>query len=165
MDELYWDMNSPAGNIAASPAADREIVVSRLIDAPREAVFDAWTDPSHASQWWGPRGFTTTTISHDLRPGGAWRYVMHAADGTDYPNRASFREVVRGERLAYRHDDDGATGQGFDVVVTFDDRAGKTLVTLRTTCASAFERERLVREHGAIEGARQTLERFAEFLA
>ena len=145
-------------------ASAREIVVTRVLDAPREIVFDAWTDPSLASRWWGPRGFTTTTLSHDLRAGGAWRYVMHGG-GTDYPNRALFREVVRPERLAYRHDDDGATGQGFEVVVTFDDRGGKTLVTLRTICANAWERERLVRDNGAIEGARQTLDRFAQLLA
>jgi uncharacterized protein YndB with AHSA1/START domain len=145
--------------------APKDIVVTRLLDAPRERVFDAWTDVSRASQWWGPRGFTTTTHSFDLRAGGAWRYTMHAGDGTDYPNRALYREIVRPERIAYRHDDDGATGQGFDVEITFDDRGGKTLVTLRTVCASAFERERLVRDHGAIEGAKQTLDRFAAILA
>ena len=145
--------------------APKDIVVTRLFDASRERVFDAWTDVSLAGRWWGPHGSATTTHSFDLRPGGAWRYTMHAGDGTNYRQRALYREVVRPERIAYRHDDDGATGQGFDVEITFDDRGGKTLVTLRTICASAFERERLVRDHAAFEGAKQTLDRFQEILA
>ena len=145
--------------------APKDIVVTRLLDAPRERVFDAWTDVSRVSRWWGPRGVTTTTHSFDLRAGGAWRYTMRAGDGKEYPYRALYREVLRPARVAYRHDDGGATGQGFDVEVTFDDRDGKTLVTLRTICASAFERDRMVHEHAAIEGAKQTLDRFAEVLA
>ena len=63
-----------------------EIKITRIYDAPLEAVWDAWTDPEQVAQWWGPRGFTLTTHSKDLRPGGTWRYTMHGPDGTDYPN-------------------------------------------------------------------------------
>lgn len=74
--------SNPAGD-----TADREIVITRVFDAPREQVFDAWTDSEHVSQWWGPNGFTTTTHEMDVRPGGVWRFIMHGPDGVDYKNR------------------------------------------------------------------------------
>ena len=74
--------------------ADREIVVMRLFDAPRELVFAAWTDPKHLAQWWGPTGFSTTTRSIDIRSGGVWRFVMHGPDGRDYENRITYVEIV-----------------------------------------------------------------------
>jgi len=66
-----------------SPTADREITATRIFNAPRELVFDLWTTPEHLGQWWGPRGFTTTTHAMDMRPGGEWRFVMHGPDGRD----------------------------------------------------------------------------------
>ena len=75
-------MNEMTAEAKASP--DREIVISRLIDAPQELVFEAFTDQKHIGEWWGPNGFTTTTLIMDLRPGGIWRFVMHGPDGRDY---------------------------------------------------------------------------------
>jgi uncharacterized protein YndB with AHSA1/START domain len=74
-----------------------------LDSAPRDLVFDAWTDTKHLAQWWGPNGFTTTTMSFDLRPGGVWRFVMYGPDGRDYQNRITFEQVVRPERIVHRH--------------------------------------------------------------
>ena len=74
----------------------RSIIGSRLLDAPRELVFSAFTDPKHLAQWWGPNGFTTTTHSFEFRPGGVWRFVMHGPDGRDYPEP----HHVRGNRTA-----------------------------------------------------------------
>jgi len=79
------------------------MVGMRVLDAPRALVFDMWSDPKHLAQWWGPDGFTTTTSAFDLRPGGVWRFVMHGPDGRDYQNRIVFEEVVRPERIVYRH--------------------------------------------------------------
>jgi uncharacterized protein YndB with AHSA1/START domain len=79
---------------ASSTTADREIVVTRVFDAPRELVFDAFTDPAHISNWWGPDGFTTTTHEMDVRPGGTWRFVMHGPDGVDYDNIIVYREIT-----------------------------------------------------------------------
>ena len=81
----------------------RSIIGMREFDAPRDLVFSAFTDPKHLAQWWGPNGFTTTTSSFDMRPGGVWRFVMHGPDGRDYQNRITFEEVVPPERLVYRH--------------------------------------------------------------
>ena len=71
------------------------IIAVRELDAPRALVFEAWTDPKHLSQWWGPNGFTTTTSAFDMRPGGVWRFVMHGPDGRDYQNTITYFEIVR----------------------------------------------------------------------
>jgi uncharacterized protein YndB with AHSA1/START domain len=142
------------------------ILMTRVFDAPRELVFDAWTDPRHVGQWWGPRGFTTTTFEMDVRPGGEWRFVMHGPDGRDYPNRIVFSEVVRPQRLAYAHrGDDESEPVSFQVTVTFDDVGGRTRLTMRSQFPSAEERDRVIREYGAVEGGKQHLERLAEFVA
>ena len=88
----------------AEPAtADREIVISRVIDAPRELVFEAFTEVRHLSRWWGPEGFTTTTRSFEFREGGAWDFVMHGPDGTDYSEWITWTEIVPPERIALPH--------------------------------------------------------------
>ncbi|MBW3628767.1 MAG: SRPBCC domain-containing protein, partial [Gemmatimonadetes bacterium] len=115
--ETHADAQVPA---APEGTSDREIVMTRVFDAPRELVFDAWTDPAHVAEWYGPNGFSLTVHEMDVRPGGTWRFIMHGPDGTDYPNRIVYREVVRPERLEYDHggdqDDDPAR---FQVTVTF----------------------------------------------
>ena len=150
----------------AMTTSDREILIMRLFDAPRELVFQAWTDPVHVVQWWGPRGFTSTILEMDVRPGGVWRLVMHGPDGTDYPNKIVFIEVVKPERLVYNHGGD-AEGDAveFKVTVTFADQGGKTELTMHSLFRSAEERAKVVREFGAIEGANQTLDRLGEYLA
>ncbi len=150
----------------ATTALDREIVIDRLVDAPRELVWKAWTELQHLERWWGPNGFTTTTREIDVRPGGVWRFIMHGPDGTDFKNRIVFREVTPPARLVYAHDDDGEGASGeFLTTVTFVDVGGKTEVTMRSLFASKAERDRVVEEFGAIEGGKQTLARLAAYLA
>lgn len=145
---------------------DRELVFTRVFDAPREVVFGAWTDPKQIARWWGPRGFTTTSLDMDVRPGGAWRLVMRGPDGKEYNNRIEYREVVRPERLVYKHaGQDGEHQVRFDVTVTFEELRGKTRLTMRMLFASAGERDGVVKKYGADKGAVQTLERLGEHLA
>ncbi len=148
--------------------AQREIVITRLLNAPRELVYAAWTDPKHVDQWWGPSGFTTTTQHKDIRPGGEWRFSMHGPDGTDYPNVVRYLQVDKPERLVYLHGD-GNTGPNahiFHVTVTFEEAAGgKTQLTLRSLFPSVAARKRVVEEFHAIEGGNQTLDRLQAFLA
>ena len=147
-------------------ASDREIVLGRLIDAPRELVFEAWTDSVHVAQWWGPNGFTTTIHEMAVRPGGVWRFIMHGPDGVDYPNKIVFIEVVKPERLVYTHGgDEGGVPVKFHVTVTFDDQGGKTQITMRSLFETAAERDWIERDYGAIEGGVQHLGRLAEHLA
>jgi uncharacterized protein YndB with AHSA1/START domain len=150
-------------HINQSSTADREIVLSRLLDAPRELVFAAWTDPKQIVQWWGPRGFTTTSHEMSVTPGGVWRFVMHGPDGRDYKNKIIFTEVVAPERLVYRHaGEEEHEDVRFQVAVTFQAQGRKTLLTMRSLFATAQERDEVVSKYGAIEGGKQTLERLAE---
>jgi uncharacterized protein YndB with AHSA1/START domain len=158
--------NLAARDNAGSKRSEREIVVSRIFDAPRELIFDAWTDPQHIGRWWGPRGFTTTTAEMDVRPGGVWRFVMHGPNGVDYQNKVVYVEVVPPERLVYNHSSGEEDDSGeFKVTVTFAAQGDKTELTMRALFKSAAERDRVVKEFGAIDGAHQTLDRLAEYLS
>ncbi len=144
---------------------DREIIITRLLSAKRERVFEAWTDPAQLPQWWGPNGFTTTTREIDIRPGGAWRFVMHGRDGVDYPNAIRYVEIEAPERLVYVHGDDSEKiGGEFCVTVTFDAEGDGTRLTMHSLFGSAAERDRVVAEYGAIEGGNQTLARLQAHL-
>ncbi|MGD1087457.1 MAG: SRPBCC family protein [Verrucomicrobiota bacterium] len=146
---------------------DREIVITRVFDAPRELVWQAMTDSQHVIHWWGPRGFTTTIEEMDVRPGGVWKHVMHGPDGANYPNKSVFKEVVKPERIVFSHggEREGGPGAHFEATWTFDVvDTGKTRVTIRMVFPSAADRDFVVREFGAIEGGKQTLERLAEHL-
>lgn len=158
-------MNTPSSPPTAN-TADREIFISRVFDAPRELVFAAWTDPDHIGEWWGPTGFTTTTDTMDIRPGGVWRFVMHGPDGIDYPNKIVYIDVQSPERLVYHHDDDGAeTDISFHVTVTFEDLGGKTKLSMRSVFPTAAGKDRVIQEFGAIEGGWQMMDRFGRELA
>ena len=156
--------NAQRAGSAAGDTADREIVMTRLIDAPRELVFRAFTDPKQVGKWWGPRGFTTTTHEMSVKPGGAWRFIMHGPDGTDYDNEILYHEVVKPERLVYDHGEPGKPGQ-FKVWVTFEEAAGKTRLTMRSLFETAAARDFVIKEVKAIEGGNQTLDRLEAHLA
>ncbi len=145
-------------------ASSREIVISRVFDAPRERVWKAWTDPQQIVKWWGPDGFTNTLYEMDVRPGGIWRHMMHGPDGTDYPNRVVYKEVAEPERLAYSHGGDTDHPCQFHVTVTFEEEGGgKTRVTLRMLFETPALRDETAKA-GAIEGGEQTLGRLAKHL-
>jgi uncharacterized protein YndB with AHSA1/START domain len=150
---------------AASNLADRTIVTTRIIAAPRELVLDAFTDPEHLARWWGPEGFSLTTHSFEMRCGGIWDFTMHGPDGRDYENRIIFDEIVRPESLVMRHSG-VADGRpvSFIHTITLEDLGGRTRLTMRGIFPTAAERDRVVREHHADEGGRQTLGRLAQYL-
>jgi uncharacterized protein YndB with AHSA1/START domain len=144
--------------------ADREIVITRLVDAPRGLVWDAWTRQEHLDKWWGPNGFTITTLAIDVREGGEWRFIMHGPDGTDYPNNIVFTELKQPERISHDHGgDDGKVH--FQATITFEEQEGKTFITMKSVFHSKEERDYVVKEHGAIEGGKQTLGRLAEYVS
>lgn len=157
---------SEADASSETSSSDREMVVTRLLPAPRELVFAAFTDAKHISAWWGPNGFTTTTYEKDVRPGGQWLFTMHGPDGTDYPNRIRYTEVRPPEFLAYDHDEGegGNPLQAFKATVTIEPDGRNTRVTLRLTLATPEQRKMLA-EFGAIEGGNQTLARLEDYLS
>jgi uncharacterized protein YndB with AHSA1/START domain len=144
----------------------RVMIGMREIEAPRDLVWSAWTDPKHLAQWWGPNGFTTTTSAFDMRPGGVWRFVMHGPDGRGYQNRITFDEVLAPRRLAYRHGGgDDVEPVQFRTIVTFEDLApSRTRLIWRVTFPSAQERARVIRDYGADTGLIQTLARLADYV-
>lgn len=152
-------------NATTQASQDREIVVSRLVGAPRELVWKALTEPTHLKEWWGPFGFTTTTKEFSFKPGGKWRFTMHGPDGTDYPNRIVFEDIDEPNYLCYVQSGEGDFDDiKFDVVVTLEPVDGNTNVTLRSTFATKQARDLVIEKHGALEGAIQHLVRLDLFV-
>jgi len=149
-----------------SPTADRELVMTRVVNAPRKLVFTVWTDPKHVAKWWGPNGFTNTIHEMDVRPGGVWRLTMHGPDGVDYPNKIIYKEVTKPEQLVWTHGsgDENDPGQ-FEVTVTFAAHGQQTEITMHMVFKSKEERDKVVDKYGAIEGNIQTMNRLEEYLA
>ena len=146
--------------------SSRELVFNRLINASRERVFEAFTVPEQVIKWWGPNGFTNTIHEMEVKPGGAWSFMMHGPDGRDYPNKIVFIEVVKPERLVFKHTgDDDTEGVTHYSTVTFQEVNGKTNLTMKLVFNTAEERERVVKEYGAEEGGKQTIGRLEEYLA
>jgi len=147
-------------------ALDREAVIARVYDAPRELVFEAWTKPEHIVRWFGPHGFEVTTHEIDIRVGGRWRFDFLGPDGTVYGNRMVFEKIERPSLLVFEHgsdvDDDP---DRFRVTVTFDEQLnGKTVVTLRQLHPTPEQRARII-GFGAVELGFQTLDKLAAHVA
>ena len=154
-----------------STTADREIVISRVIRAPRERVFEAFTAVRHLSQWWGPEGFTTTTRAFEFRVGGEWDFVMHGPDGTDYQEWISWTEIVPPERIALLHGESRGDPDSFVSVLSFvpdgpaAEDAAATRVEMRTVFPTRELRDEAVERYHAIEGGEQTLGHLAAYVA
>lgn len=147
--------------------AEREVVITRVYDAPRALVFKAWIDPKHLKRWWGPKVFTNPVCEVDARVGGAWRIVMRAPDGVDYPCGGVYREIVEPERLVFTNiatDNDGNPILDGLTTVTFEEQGGKTKLTL-TTRAVALVEYAAAYLQGMEAGWTQSLESLAEELA
>jgi uncharacterized protein YndB with AHSA1/START domain len=150
---------------ASVPADQSTITMEREFAAPPQAVFAAYRDPDALKEWYGPDGFSITVIAMDFRVGGLFRFTMHGPDGTDYPNRIMYRDIVPGARIAYLHDsgvDDDP--RGFEVLVTFAEAGeGRTLLTMRSTFPSV-EARNAVMKFGAVELGMQTVEKLAAYV-
>ena len=150
----------------ATWALDREIVLSRVLDAPRALVFKVWTEPQHLAAWFGPQGFHTETLEADIRVGGLWRFIFTGPDGTRYENRMLFRTIQPPSLLEMDHGTDIDDDPGrFRVTITFDEQSdGKTVVTLRQLHPTKAQRDAGI-GFGAVEFGYQTLQKLADHLA
>lgn len=147
----------------AAKNKSNDLKIQRIYDAPVKAVWEAWTDPQQVAQWWGPRGFTLTTHSKDLRPGGIWHYTMHGPDGVDYPNKTLYHEVEKYHRLVYDHGANDIQAPLFRVTVVFTDLKGKTQMDMTMTLPTpeaAEETRKFVKK----AGGDATWDRLAEYL-
>ena len=148
-----------------SATADREIVISRVISAPRELVFEAFTEVRHLSRWWGPEGFTTTTRSFEFRVGGVWNFVLHGPDGTDYPEWICWTEIAPPERIALLHGEFRGDPNAFESVLTFAPHGAATRIVMHTVFPTRELRDEAVGKYHAIEGGQQTLSHLAAYVA
>jgi uncharacterized protein YndB with AHSA1/START domain len=140
-----------------------EIYLERVYDAPVEAVWSAWHEPEEVAQWWGPRGFTLTTHSKELRPGGIWHYTMHGPDGTDYVNKTLYHEVETHAKLVYDHGGNDEQAPLFRVTVLFAEKGGKTHLEMWMafpTPDAAVQSRKFIRQ----VGGESTWDRLAEYL-
>ena len=140
-----------------------EIRISRVYDAPVQTVWEAWTDPEQVAEGWGPRGFTLTTHTRDLRPGGHWHYTMHGPDGPDYANKTKYLEVEKHARLVYDHGGNDERAPLFCVTVLFSDVKGKTRMEL-TMALPTPEAAENTRQFVKKAGGDATWDRLAEYL-
>jgi PhnB protein len=152
-------------SIAVKDTSTRELVITRLINAPRELVWEAWTRPEHVKHWWGPDGFTNTIHEMKVEPGGVWRFMMHGPNGMNFPNKIVFDEVIKPERLVYTHSSEDENDPNiFQTTVTFEKQGNKTNLTMRAVFATTEERDRVVKEYGAAEGGKQHLTRLEAYI-
>jgi uncharacterized protein YndB with AHSA1/START domain len=150
---------------AEAATVEREIVIARVIDAPRELVFEAFTEVRHLSQWWGPEGFTTTTRSFEFRVGAEWVFVMHGPDGTAYEEWISWTEIAPPERIALVHGEFRGDANAFESVLTFAREGAATRIEMRTVFPSKEQRDAAVEKYRAIEGGQQTLSKLDAYVS
>lgn len=167
-DRLAYVLSATLGQTISMSVSDREVHVVRAYDAPLPLVYQAWTDVKHLANWWGPDGFRITTKKFDFKPGGEWIFTMHGPDGTAYPNRIVYSEIVPEKKLLITHGSDGVDGPAGDIQfvnsITFEERLGKTRVEMRSVFAKPEMREKAIRQFGAIEGGKQHMAKLAKYL-
>ncbi len=143
--------------------SDREVVMSRVFDAPRDLVFEAHTSCEHMSHWWGPRRYVISECDIDFRPGGAYRIVQRGAEGDEYAFRGEFREIDRPSRIVWTFEWEGMPGHISVQTVTFDEQDGKTTLTATAVYDSVEDRDGTLAS-GMTEGAAETWDRLAEYV-
>lgn len=154
-------------NYLETGESDCAIVVTREFNAARELVWEAMTNPRHVVNWWGPHGFTTTVEVMDFRVGGVWKHVMHGPNGTDYPNKSIFLEIVPLERVVYSHAGgrQGGPGHSFVAYWTFESLGPeRSRLTMRLVFRTPEDRDLVIERFNAQEGGKQTLQRLADYL-
>ncbi|MFZ5442952.1 MAG: SRPBCC domain-containing protein [Myxococcota bacterium] len=127
---------------SSSQLSATEVLTTRVLDAPRERVFAAWTDPAQLTRWWGPAGFTSTFLVHEPRAQGAWRFILHGPDGRNYENHGVFAELLPPSRIVFEHQSGPVYRASFD----FEALGGRT----RVRWHMRFENERFLAQHGAL---------------
>ena len=143
-----------------SDPSGREQKTSLLLSAPIELVWEVWTNPEHIEHWWGPDGFTNTIEKMHAEPGGEWIFVMHGPDGTSYPNRTIFREVVTHKKIVHEH-----FGPNFIAIIEFEGQGEKTLLTWYKLYETRELFEMVEQHHKTKEGFKQTVAKLENYLS
>jgi uncharacterized protein YndB with AHSA1/START domain len=156
--------HTTAGLTTVTTPSDREIVSERVFDAPRDRVFAAFTDPELIPQWWGPRDQTTIVDQMDVRPGGAWRFVIRDSDGAENGFRGTYREVSPPERIVQTFEWEGMPGHVLVETVTLEDLGGRTKMTNISLFHTTEERDGMLAS-GMESGLTESHDRLDELLA
>ena len=139
--------------------ADRELRISRVLNAPIELVWEVWTDPKHLKHWWGPNGFTNTITKMDVRENGEWNLVMHGPDGKDYKNKSIYKEIVKHKRIVYQH-----FAPKFLATVEFAAQGDKTSIEWHMLFETKEQFIQTVKSVQADEGLKQNVVRLGDYL-
>jgi uncharacterized protein YndB with AHSA1/START domain len=157
---------SGSKELAVTTPSDREIVMTRVFDAPRELVWEAHTSCEHMSHWWGPRRYEFASCEMDFRPGGTWRIVHKPPEGVSEENqgfRGEFREIVPPERIVWTFEWEGMPGHISVDTLTLEEHDGKTTITARSVFDSVEDRDGML-QSGMESGAAETYDRLDEYL-
>jgi uncharacterized protein YndB with AHSA1/START domain len=133
----------------------RELLISRMLNAPVELVWEAWTNPEHVANWWGPDGFTNTVNTMDMTVGGEWNLVMHGPDGTDYKNKSIFKEIIPFKKIVYEH----VTSPKFLTTIEFEAQGEKTFINWHMLFESKEQFIQVVKTFKADEGLKQNIDK------
>jgi len=145
----------------ANDTKDREIFLSRTLNAPVALVWEVWTQPEHIANWWGPAGFTNTISTMDMRAGGEWNLVMHGPDGKDYINKSIFKEVILHKKIVYEH----VSYPRLIATIEFEERGDKTHITWHMLFESREQFIEVAKAHKVVEGQKQNVEKLEAYLA
>jgi len=154
---------SDSSKLTVTTPSDREIVMTRIFDAPRDLVFEAHTSCEHMSRWWGPRRYEVGSCEIDFRPGGMWRIVHRGSDGQEFGFHGQFREIVRPERIVWTFEFEGMPGHVSVDTLTLEEHDGKTTLTATSVFDTVEDRDGML-QSGMQEGAAETWDRLAEYL-
>jgi len=139
---------------------NKQLQITRAFKTPIEIMWEVWTTPEHISNWWGPNGFTTTIHKMDFTEGGEWKLTLHGPDGTNYPNRSIFKEIIPFKKIVFEH-----FNPHFMTTVVFESKDNQTKIEWTMEFDSAEMREIVVKAHQADEGQKQNVERLEKYLA
>jgi len=142
-----------------SNTKDRELLITRTLNAPVELVWEAFTNPEHVANWWGPNGFTNTIYTMDLRPGGLWELVMHGPDGTNYKNKSIYKEIKVNKRIVFNH-----FNPDFTTTIEFEEQGEQTHLRWHMLFDSVEEFIQVVKTFKADEGLKQNIEKLIVYL-
>jgi uncharacterized protein YndB with AHSA1/START domain len=154
---------SGSSQLKLTTPSDREIVMTRVFDAPRDLVFEAHSSCEHLSRWWGPRRYEVVGCEVDFRPGGKWRIVHRGPDGEEYGFHGEYREIVRPERIVWTFEFEGMPGSVSVETMTLQEHDGKTTFVATSVFDTAEERDGMLKS-GMESGAAETMERLDEYL-
>ncbi len=147
------------GNSKETLTSNREISAARIFNAPVELVWKVWTEPEHIKNWWGPNDFTTTIHKMNFKAGGEWNLTMHAPDGSNYPNKSIFKEIVMYKKIVFEH-----FNPHFFTTVLFESKDERTLISWSLLFDAAELKETIIKSHKADEGLKQNLEKLEKYL-